>query len=293
MHGSDRGLLGPEPARRVPRQAAIERSDRHLDEIYGAPLSEFSRSRDRVASQLADAGRQAEANQIKRLRKPSAPLWVVNQLARREPAGLGRFIEAVDRLKRAHQKGTGEVGQATTNQRAALAALLDRAEGLMAPASLKPSPAMTQRISNTLLGAAADRQLQRDLRQGRLAEEQAGPGFEVLAGARLRAVPAAPASAEQPARPSRVRSERDDEKRAEQAQRAANDEARRKAGRARQLEQVAARHRRAAAATASQAEELGRKVQALRQRADEERTAADEAEREARRLRQETGRHDG
>lgn len=254
-----------------------DHSDRHLDEIYGAPLSEFTRSRDRVARQLVDAGRQAEANQIKRLRKPSAPLWVVNQLARRDPASLGRFIEAVDRLKRAHQKGAGEVAQATTDQRAALAALLERAEGIVAAASMKPSPAMTQRISNTLLGAAADRQLQRALRQGRLTEEQAGPGFEVLAGARLRAVPAAPPSAEQPARQSRAKSEREDRKRAEQTQRA------------RQLEQVAARHRRAAAAAASQAEELGRKVQALQQRADEERTAADEAEREARRLRQASG----
>lgn len=253
-----------------------ERSDRHLDEIYGAPLAEFTRSRDRVATQLVEAGRQAEANQIKRLRKPSAPLWVVNQLARREPASLGRFIEAVDRLKRAHQKGAGEVGQATTDQRAALAALLDRGEGIMASAGLKPLPAMTQRISNTLLGAAADRQLQRDLRQGRLAEEQAGPGFEVLAGAPLRAVPAAPASAQQPARQPKARSEREDRQRAEQAQRA------------RQLEQVATRHRRAAAAAVSQAEELGRKVQALRQRADEERTAADAAEREARRLRRPT-----
>ncbi|HEY7366690.1 MAG TPA: hypothetical protein VIE37_21540 [Methylomirabilota bacterium] len=253
------------------------RSDRHLDEIYAAPLAEFTRSRDRVAKHLVDAGRQAEANQIKRLRKPSAPLWVVNQLARRDPAMLGRFIEAVDRLKRAHQKGAGQVGHATTDQRAALAALLERAEGIMASAGLTPAPATTQRISTTLLGAAADRQLQRDLRQGRLAEEQAGPGFEVLAGAHLRPLPAAPARAEQP----RGRREREAQQRAEQAHRV------------RQLEQVAARHRRAAAAAASQAEELDRKAQALRQRGDQERTAADEAEREARRLRQETGRPDG
>lgn len=257
------------------------RSDRHLDEIYAAPLAEFTRSRDRVAKHLVDAGRQAEANQIKRLRKPSAPLWVVNQLARHDPAMLSRFIEAVDRLKRAHQKGAGQVGHATTDQRAALAALLERAEGIMASAGLTPAPATTQRISTTLLGAAADRQLQRDLRQGRLAEEQAGPGFEVLAGAHLRPLPAAPARTEQPARPSRVRREREAQQRAEQAHRA------------RQLEQVAARHRRAAAAAASQAEELDRKAQALRQRGDQERTAADEAEREARRLRQETGRPDG
>jgi hypothetical protein len=253
--------------------------DRHLDEFYGAPLSEFTQARDRLASQLRDAGRQAEAAEIKRRRKPSAPLWTVNQLARRDPASLGRFIDSVNRLKQAHLKGAGEVGQATTSQRAALAALLDRAEGLMDAAGMKASPAMLQRISSTLLGAAADRQLQTDLRRGRLDAEQNAPGFEVLTGAPLRAVPAAVKSVARDSEPPKAKHE--DQASAAQARKAEAAKAREMTRQARHLEQTAARHRQAADAATARAEKLGRQLQALQQKAAEERAAAEAAERQA------------
>jgi hypothetical protein len=257
-------------------------SDRHLDEFYGAPLSEFTQARDRLASQLRDAGRQAEAAEIKRLRKPSAPLWTVNQLARRDPASLGRFIDSVNRLKQAHLKGATEVGQATTSQRAALAALLDRAEGLMDAAGVKASPAMLQRISSTLLGAAADRQLQTELRRGRLDAEQNAPGFEVLTGAPLRAVPAAVKPVARDTEPPKAK--REDQTSATQARKEAA-KAREMARQARHLEQTAARHRQAADAATARAERLGRQLQALQQKAAEERATAEAAERQAHDLR--------
>jgi hypothetical protein len=250
----------------------VKGSDRHLDELYGAPLSAFTQVRDRLAKQLGEAGRQAEAADLRRLRKPSAALWTVNQLARRDPASMGRFIEAVNRLKRAHTKGSAEVGEVTANQRAALSELLNRAVGLGA------SPATMQRISNTLLGAAADRGLQDDLRRGRLDAEQPAPGFEVLAGAPLRAVPPAHRGPEPAAQPIPARRESQDQRPTKQARRDAIARARR----ARQLQQVAARHRRAAEAATARAEELGRQLRALQEKAAAERTAADAAEREAR-----------
>lgn len=254
-------------------------SDRYLDEFYGAPLSEFTQARDRLASQLREAGRQAEAAEIKRRRKPSAPLWTVNQLARRDPASLGRFIDSVNRLKQAHLKGAAEVGQATTSQRAALAALVDRAEGIMEAAGMKASPATIQRISNTLMGAAADRQLQTELRRGRLDAEQNAPGFEVLTGAPLRAVPAAVTPVARATEPRETT--REDQASARQARQAEAAKAREMARRAQHLEQNAARHRQAADAATAQADRLGRQVQALQQKAAEERAAAEAAEREA------------
>jgi hypothetical protein len=242
-------------------------SERHLDELYGAPLSAFTQVRDRLAKQLREAGRQPEAADLGRLRKPSAALWTVNQLARRDPASMGRFIEAVSRLKRAHTKGAAEVGEVMAGQRAALSALLDRTPDIMKSVGLGTSPAMVQRISNTLLGAAADRGLQDDLRRGRLDAEQPAPGFEVLAGAPLRSVPAA-----------HGRSERQDPRPTRQARYDAMARARR----ARQLQKLAARHRRAAEVATARAERLGRQLRAFQEKAAAERTAADAAEREAR-----------
>jgi hypothetical protein len=253
-------------------------SDRHLDELYGAPLSAFTQVRDRLARQLGEAGRPAEAADLRRLRKPSAALWTVNQLARRDPASMGRFIEVVNRLKRAHTKGAGEVGEVTASQRAALSALLDRAPDVMKSVGLSASPAMLQRISNTLLGAAADRGLQDDLRRGRLDAEQPAPGFEVLAGTPLRSVPAAHGRSEPAARPAPARRETQEQKPTRQERRDAMARARR----VRQLQQLAARHRRAAEAATARAERLGRQLRALQEKAAAERTAADTAEREAR-----------
>jgi hypothetical protein len=61
---------------------------------------------------LQQAGRGAEAAGVKRLSKPTVPIWIIDQLARRNPG-------AVARLKRA-QLGTREpLALATEAQRAA------------------------------------------------------------------------------------------------------------------------------------------------------------------------------
>jgi hypothetical protein len=155
----------------------------------------------------------------------------------------------------------------------------------MAAADLKASPAMQRRISDTLLGAAADPHRQQDLRQGRLAEEQKAPGFEILAGARLRAIPGGRRGPDlvrgQPKAPSAERHT------TEQPRRRAQAEARHKQGQARKLEQTVARRRRAADSAATRAQALRQELQVLVQKETSERAAADEAAREARRLREE------
>ncbi len=74
---------------------------------------------------------------------------------------------------------TAEVMRA---QRAELTALTSRAAEAITKAGYRASPAALERISNTLLGAAADRHLSEALRHGRLTAELSAPGFEVLAG---------------------------------------------------------------------------------------------------------------
>jgi hypothetical protein len=68
---------------------------------------------------LQQAGRGAEAAGVKRLSKPTVPIWIIDQLARRNPGAVARLINAVARLKRA-QLGTREpLALATEAQRAA------------------------------------------------------------------------------------------------------------------------------------------------------------------------------
>jgi len=271
----------------------VSSQDRRIDELYAVPLPEFVERRNRLAGELREAGHQAEATRVKRLPKPSVPIWTINRLARQDAAGVNKFIDTVARLRRAHLRDPGEVPEATASQRAALSSLLHHAEDIMEAVGLKPSPAMHRRLSDTLLGAAADPQLQADLHRGRLAEEQQAPGFEVLEGARLRAIPggrrdAAPTGGQPKARsvartPIETRSA---ERNASETPRQAQADAQQKQRKARELDQVVARRRKTADTAATRAQALRRELQILVEQEASERAAADAAEREARRLRE-------
>jgi hypothetical protein len=157
--------------------------DRDLEELYAVAPSEFTRARNAKVAALKAAGQAAEARAVQRLTKPSAPLWAANQLARLAPQQVDRFIDAVQQVQRRQLRDPRAAAEAMQAQRAELAALTDRAASALTKAGYQASSATLERVSNTLLGAAVDRQLAADLRRGRLVAELTAPGFEVLAGA--------------------------------------------------------------------------------------------------------------
>jgi hypothetical protein len=216
--------------------------DRDLEELYAVAPSEFTRARNAKAAALKAAGQVAEARAVQRLTKPSAPLWAVNQLARLAPKQVDRLIDAVQQVQRRQLRDPRAAAEAMQTQRAELAALTDRAASALTEAGYRPSSATLERVSNTLLGAAVDRQLAADLRRGRLAAELAAPGFEVLAGA-----------------PKGLRVVRGGRESKRDSAQAATREAR----------EQAERQRRAREAEATQRAEAVRRAQAA-QRADEE-----------------------
>jgi hypothetical protein len=157
----------------------------HVADLYAVPPAEFTATRNRVAAQLRQSGRSAEAQAVARLRKPSAALWAVNRLASTDRKGVTAFIDAVDRLRRTQLRDPGAAAEALRAQRAALDALGDRARDLLTRAGLSASQPILRRISDTLLGAAIDRARAGALRRGALSEELPAPGFEAFSGARV------------------------------------------------------------------------------------------------------------
>ena len=75
-------------------------------------------------------------------------------------------------------------------QRTTLETLVARARDVLARAGLTASQQVLRRVSDTLMGAAIDRQHADALRRGELTEELAAPGFEAFSGARVPASPA-------------------------------------------------------------------------------------------------------
>jgi hypothetical protein len=149
------------------------------DALRSLPLRDFVRAREALATRLERKGKADQAKRVRRLRRPSPVVWALNTLAS-GPGALGELAEAVGQLRRA-QLGQGDVRAATTRYRAAIGPLLRGAAEQLRAAGVRVSPALERRLHDTLLAAVADRRLRDALIAGRLTEERAAAGFDVLA----------------------------------------------------------------------------------------------------------------
>src|SRR5436309_3094819 len=245
-----------------------------LERLYAVAPRDFTRARNSLAAELRKSKDTDAARAVARLRRPSATLWAVNQLARHARAPLERFLDAVDRLRRAQLSDPRGAMEAMRAERAQLEALVTRAEQALAEAGYSPSAQARRRIGDTLLGAAADRHHAEALAHGRLTEELHAPGFDALTGpTRLRVVQGGAArhdDAAATARDERRRAAADVRRRERDAETHVRDDAR----------EAKARER------AAKAEERRREAEARRREAAERAAAVAALQREAAEARQ-------
>src|SRR5262249_11904524 len=98
-----------------------------LEKLYAVSPKEFIRTRNSLAAELRKSGDADAAREIAGLRRPSAALWAVNQLARQARAPLERFLDAVDRLRRSQLSDPRGAMEAMRAERAQLETLVERA----------------------------------------------------------------------------------------------------------------------------------------------------------------------
>jgi hypothetical protein len=171
--------------------------EQDADELYALPPGEFTRARDERAKALRKEGLRDEADAVKALRKPTVAAWALNQLARRRPKELERLLAAGAELRTAQQEllagGDREAFQsAAAKERDQVARLAADAAGLAAEAGERASPALTEKVAETLHAAALDEGTAEELQAGRLVRErEAIGGF----GAMTAAAPTAGATA--------------------------------------------------------------------------------------------------
>jgi hypothetical protein len=167
-----------------------------VDQLYGLPLDEFTRARDELARQVRQEGDATRAGEIKQLRKPSVPAWVVNQLARQRELDMQRLLRAGEQLAGA-QVGAmrGESGdtflEARRDEQRALEALAEGATEILAGAGR--GAAALDRVLATLRAGSLTEDGRALLKSGRLTEELEPPGFEALAGLDIPTPPPRPA----------------------------------------------------------------------------------------------------
>ena len=261
--------------------------DKQIDRLYTVPVDEFVERRNELAASLRKGGNREAADEVKGLRKPTVPAWTVNQLARREKMRLRGLLTAGERLRKAHEKllagGSPETLQAARDdERAAIAELAGAASSLLAEAGHPASEATLDRVRETLHAAAADEEIGRRVRAGRLAREEAVSGFGF--GSAPAATPATGRKRERGAKERKARTDeaaRDERARERKTE---QERARRKKEAEERLREARRAVREAERAVTTQARELERSEKALEsRRADVER-----AERELDRARRPT-----
>jgi hypothetical protein len=165
---------------------ARRRAD-ELDGLYAVRPQEFTQARRALVQRLKEAGKPAEAREAERRRRPSVALWVVNQLARRDPDAVREFVDAAQTTMRAQRTGRSELAVSTARQHEAMQRLSHQAKALLAELGRAVSPELGRRMSWTLLGAAVDPHTRARLRQGTLDVEHSAPDLAALGTTRAAA----------------------------------------------------------------------------------------------------------
>ena len=81
--------------------------DREIDGLFELPLDEFTRARNELAKRLAKDGEKERADEVRALAKPSAPVWAINQVARREKPTMRSLLDAGAKLRKAQERALG------------------------------------------------------------------------------------------------------------------------------------------------------------------------------------------
>ena len=242
--------------------------ERELDALYGVPLAEFVRARDELAKRLRKEDRREDADAVKALPKPSAPVWAVNQLARRERPRVEALVAASERLRAAQATGRSDFGEAVREERAVVGELVEAARGLLAETGRPPTDETLRRVGDTLRATATEDATRDLLVRGRLAEEIETSGFESLLALAAQAPPA-------PAR-ERVREERKADAAERERARAELAEARTRAGELRREAQEARREAERARREWERADEAAREAAERAEEAEAEVARAEE-----------------
>ncbi|HYZ89994.1 MAG TPA: hypothetical protein VE620_11920 [Myxococcales bacterium] len=160
-------------------------NDRVRD-LFAVEPAQFVQARDALAKELRAAGNEAEAKEVSGLRRPTAAVWAVNQLARKNRAVVEEFLDASEQVRRAQLRGASgdELRIAMAAQRGALAKLEEAAADVLRSAGTDASPGALRTIQSTLQAAAAGpSEVRRELLEGTLREAMVPTGFDALLGA--------------------------------------------------------------------------------------------------------------
>lgn len=157
--------------------------DAEIDPLFQLPLGEFTAARNALAARLKKEGRAAEAERVKTLVKSPASAWAVNQLYWHDPKSFATLLKVGERIRQAQ---TGKLRNVDLRalldeKKQLLAALVTRAEAVLAAGGHAVSVDVMRRVTMTLESLAAWGERDGVPKAGRLTADLDPPGFDTLA----------------------------------------------------------------------------------------------------------------
>jgi hypothetical protein len=163
--------------------------DEAATRLYAMPLDQFISTRKLLAAEARAAGERDVAREVGELRKPSVAAWLVNQLARLDPAPLAGLTSLGDRLRHAQSALRGADLRALARERSTvLDEAMARVSALAADRAVALSPGVAAELHDTFVAALATAEAGAAVRSGRLVRALSYAGFgdvdldEALAG---------------------------------------------------------------------------------------------------------------
>jgi hypothetical protein len=202
-------------------RSAGDRVQAAADQLYAADPAGFTDRRGDLVAAARAAGDKAAARAIGAMRRPTRAAWVVNQLARADPAAVDRLARLGDELRAAERALDGSRLRELSQARRQLLGELTR-QALDQAGVRDPADALQEEVTGTLGAAVADPQVAADVARAQLSKsvQPAGFGFGQveLSAAPSKAPPPKPAppkaaspkrSQPRPPQPKQSRAERE------------------------------------------------------------------------------------
>jgi len=148
------------------------------DELYGSSPEDFVERRTERVAQARQAGDRVAAKQISQLRRPTRTAWMVNLLARANPAEITQLLDLGRALQDAQQRAAGDdLRKLSKSRRSAVDALTKQAADLARAAGHAPTEGTVQEVGQTLQAALADPVIADLVQRGRLTQAASYGGF--------------------------------------------------------------------------------------------------------------------
>jgi hypothetical protein len=174
-----------------------------VERLYAAPPEGFVAARAAVAAEARDAGDDAAAREIAKLRKPTVAAWLVNLLAIRRPDLIDELAELSAALRVAQRElRGGELRELSAQRRGVVSSVVEEARRL----AVRAQPALANaklplaEVETTLNAALADEEVAEIVRSGRLVRSVEYAGFGEVPRPQLRLVTESGVEADRPGR---------------------------------------------------------------------------------------------